>query len=120
MFSVSSILGLMVCLSLLGDSGTMVSNGWGVLPRFFRVKPVTLGFESDQTSLLTAVLNPSTGKATVGKEDHPDKPEYQNSHTLYSICIMVQQVGAGSECRSHRSSVANMSMALCQSHQPNS
>lgn len=70
MFSVSSILGVMVCLSLLGNSGTMVSKGWGVLPRFFRVKPVALGFESDQTSLLTAVLNPSTGKATVGKEEH--------------------------------------------------
>lgn len=53
---VSSILGLVVCLSLLGGSGTMVSNGWGVLPRFSRVKPVLLGFESDQTSLLTFVL----------------------------------------------------------------
>lgn len=53
-FCVSSILGLMVCLSLLGNSGTMVSNGWGVLPRFSRVKPVLLGCESDQTSLFTS------------------------------------------------------------------
>lgn len=61
-FCVSSILGLMVCLSLLGNSGTMVSNGWGVLPRFSRVKPVLLGCESDQTSLFTSVVNPSTGR----------------------------------------------------------
>lgn len=63
-FYVSSILGLMACLSLLGNSGTMVSNGWGVLPRFSRVKPALLGFESDQTSLLTSVVNPSTGIRT--------------------------------------------------------
>lgn len=54
--------GLMVCLSLQGNSGTMVSNGWGVLPRFSRVKPVLLGCESDQTSLFTSVVNPSTGR----------------------------------------------------------
>lgn len=68
--ALSSFLGGMVCLSLLRNSGTMVSKGWGVLPRFFRVKPVTLGFESDQTSLLTAVLNPSTGKAAMGDDEH--------------------------------------------------
>lgn len=59
--------GLMVCLSLLGNSGTMVSNGWGVLPRFSRVKPVLLGCESDQTSLFTFVVNPSTGTRPGGR-----------------------------------------------------
>lgn len=64
---VSSILGLVACLSLLGGSGTMVSNGWGVLPRFSRVKLVLLGFESDQTSLLTMALESERRQTTLGK-----------------------------------------------------
>lgn len=52
---VSGILRVRACLSLPGNGGTIVSNGWGVLPRFSRVKPVVLGSESDQTSLLASV-----------------------------------------------------------------
>lgn len=77
---VSSILGLVVCLSLLGGSGTMVSNGWGVLPRFSRVKPVLLGFESDQTSLLTFVLE---------SEHRQNDRRKEENQTLKSMPMLV-------------------------------
>lgn len=53
--------------------GRSFPKGWGVLPRFVRVKPVMLGCESDQTSLLPTILNPSTGRTTVTDKGASDR-----------------------------------------------
>lgn len=105
---VSSILGLVVCLSLPGYSGTMVSNGWGVLPRFSRVKPVLLGFESDQTSLLTFVLESEHPAHDRGKEENQTLKSGADSGALEYLTVSMTR---GWAIVTRKTSVAKLSMS---------
>lgn len=89
--------GLMVCLSLLENSGAVVSKGWGVLPRLSRVRPVTLAVRIRPDVIVDSRLDPerrqkTTVRTTSSRQIGPPKQSHDLQHE-----ILVQPAATGSE-----------------------